>query len=263
VRAYFAFAACAFARSGAYRINTLLRIVTNLANISIQTSIWRTLLSHGAVAGVDLHQMVTYSIISTCITMILLHGSTINTADRRLNSGDIAVDLIKPFQYSLYLAADAFGVTVFQAVYAMTPTLLAAAALFGLRAPDSVVDLLAFVVAIATALAISFALGYIIALLGFWFLATMHFEWSIGAFMILFSGQFLPIWFFPSWLAAIAAWLPFRYMNFVPVAIYLGQIPVSELGRTLCIGVGWGLSLLLIARSLWMHSIKRLVVQGG
>jgi ABC-2 type transport system permease protein len=262
VRAYWEFAGRAFARSLAYRANTALRIVGNLAAVVIQATIWRALLGHGAVAGIDVRTMVTYAILSTSVGMLLL-TNMFRPLDERLRTGNIAVDLLKPLSYPLYLAADSLGGAAFQGLFTMLPTLAIAALAFGLAPPASGLHLAAFLAALALALAVSFALGYLIALLAFWFLTTMHFDWSLGAFVKVFSGAFLPLWFFPPWLAAVASWLPFRYLNFVPVAIYVGRIPADQLAGTLLLGLGWSLALLGLAGWLWNRSMRRLVVQGG
>lgn len=262
MRVYWEFATCAFTQGLAYRMNLLLRVVGNVLTVLIQVAIWRALLGHGAVLGIGLREMVTYSILSTCMTMLQL-TSLFHTVDERLRTGNIAVDLIKPLHYPLQLAADSLGSTLFQGMFTMLPTLVIAALAFGLEPPASPVSFLAFIAAAGLALVVSFALGYLIALLAFWFLTTMHFEWTLAGFMTLFSGRFLPLWFFPPWLATVAAWLPFRYLNFVPVAIYLGRVPAGELGATLLAGLGWAAVLLGLAWWLWARAVRRLVLHGG
>lgn len=262
MRAYWEFAARAFSRNLAYRVNVWLRVVGSLAAIVIQVEIWRALLAHGVVAGVDLPQMVTYSLLSTCAGIVLPVGM-FRTVDERLRTGNIAIDLVKPLSYPLYLAAESLGTVGFSALFVALPTLVVAALFFGLRAPASPLDLLGFAVALLLGLAVGFALGYLIALLAFWFLTTMHFEWSLGAFMKVFSGAFLPLWFFPPWLAALGNGLPFRYMNFVPVAIYLGKVPAGAVGGMLLLGLLWVAVLLGLAAWIWSRSVRRLVVHGG
>jgi viologen exporter family transport system permease protein len=258
-----AFASRAFARSLAYRANALLAIFGNLVIILIQVAIWRAVLGAGTVAGVGAREMVTYAILSTGLTGLLLYESTMQSVDRRLRSGDIAVDLIRPVSYPRYLAADALGQAAFHGAFAIAPTLVVAGLVFGLEAPASPIHLAAFVVAVGLSLTVSFVFGYLSALLAFWFLTTLHFEWSLGAFFKVFGGAFLPLWFFPPGLAEVAGWLPFRYLNFVPVAIYLGQVPVPELAGTLLVGLAWAAALLGLAGWLWSRSVRRLVIQGG
>ena len=263
MRVYWEFGLRSFRRGLAYRLNTLLRVVGTLAYLVIQVAIWRALLSHGAVAGVTQQQMVSYAILSTCITAVRLNSTITRTVDERLNTGNIAIDLIKPLRYPLYLAADGLGSAAYQALFTTLPTLVIAGVAFGFQPPASVVAFLAFLASVALALALSFAIGYLIALCAFWVLTTFHFEWTINTLIKVFSGRFLPFWFFPPWLAAVAAWSPFGYFNFVPVAIYLGRIPTADLGRTLAVGLGWTVLLLGLAAWIWSRSVRRLVVQGG
>ncbi len=255
-------AVLAFSRSLAYRVNALLRIVGNSVTILIQVAIWHALIGQSVPMGIDLSQMVTYSILSTCITMVLQNSTTLGAVDERLRTGNIAVDLVRPIPFSSALAADSLGVAAFQGIFTMLPTLVVAAALFGINPPASSLHLLTFAAAILSALAISFALGYLFALLAFWFLTAFHFEWTLGAFIKMFAGTFLPLWFFPTWLSAVVMWLPFPHMVFVPVAVYLGQIPRGELGWTLSLGIGLSVALLGLAGWLWSRAVRRLVLQG-
>jgi ABC-2 type transport system permease protein len=263
IRAYWEFARCSFARGMAYRVNLVLRLIGGIIAILIQVAIWRSLLGNGITAGVSLPDMVTYAILSVCLGTLTLTGTVLRRVDERLRSGDIGVDLVLPISFPLYLAADGLGAAAFRIVFALLPTLILAALAFGLRPPSSSVNLIAFLVSVPLATAMSFAIGYLTALLAFWALTTMYFDWTISAFARVFGGSFLPLWFFPPWLGTIANWLPFRYLYYVPLAIYLGRIPVVELGATLLLGLGWLIILFGFAWWLWDRSMRRLIVQGG
>ena len=113
------------------------------------------------------------------------------------------------------------------------------------------------------AMAISFALGYLMALGAFWFLTTLHFQWTLMGFTKLLSGAVVPLWFFAPWLAFVAEVLPFRYLQFVPVAIYLGRVPDGAVVGTLLVGLAWAAGLLGLARLVWSFAVRRLVLQGG
>lgn len=246
----------------AYRSQVWLRIVGNLIAIFVQVAIWHALLGSGSANGINFHDMVTYAILNTIVAAILMNG-LFRDADERIRTGNIAIDLLRPLYYPLCLFADQLGKSVFQLVFAVLPTLLVATLLFGFTAPSSLSNALAFVVAIILALAISFALGYLVALLAFWFLTTLHFEWALMGLTTVFSGSFLPLWFFPPGWAELARALPFQFLGFVPAAIYMGKLANNDIWSTLTIGIVWTLTLLGITVWIWSASMKRLVVQGG
>ncbi|GLV54116.1 daunorubicin ABC transporter permease [Dictyobacter sp. S3.2.2.5] len=259
---YLAFFVKSFKKSLAYRSQVWLSIVGNCISIAIQIAIWKALLGSGSVSGVSLPNMIIYTILNTAVAAVLMNG-LISDANKRLNTGDIALDLLKPLHYPLYLFIDQLGKSAFRLIFTALPTLLIAGLFFGFTAPASFSSGLAFFVALLIALLISFALGYLIALLSFWFLTTMHFEWTFIGLMAVFSGSYLPIWFFPPGWLEVAQALPFQFLGYVPAALYMGKIPGGSAWLTLSIGMAWALGLLGLTGWLWSTSMKRLVVQGG
>ncbi len=206
--------------------------------------------------------MVTYTILNTTVAAVLMNG-LFREADERVRTGNIAIDLLRPLYYPLCLFADQLGKSAFNFVFAVLPTLLVAMLLFGFTAPDTPWSILAFIVAVVIALAISFALGYLVALLAFWFLTTLHFEWAMIGLITVFSGSFLPLWFFPPGWLELARMLPFQFLGFVPAAIYMGKLSAGDVWPTLLVGMVWTLLLLGVTGWIWSASLKRLVVQGG
>ena len=56
---------------------------------------------------------------------------------------------------------------------------------------------------------------------------------------MLFSGYFLPLEFYPAFLAKVAAVLPFRAIIYFPTAIYTGQLIGESLVTALLIQLTW------------------------
>ncbi len=262
MRTYYEFFLKSFKKNLAYRADVWLRVIGNVLGILVQVAIWHAVLGEGSVEGINLPDMVTYSILTTLVAGLLMTG-LYRDADDRLRTGDIAVDLLKPLRYPLYLFADGLGRSAYQLLFTVIPTVAVAWPLFGFSPPASPGYALAFLLALALALSVSFAIGYLIALLAFWFLTTMHFRFAMAGFITAFSGSFLPLWFFPPGWAAVARSLPFQYLGFVPAAAYMGEMPPGELGLTLAGGVAWTLGLLALTSWLWTASVRRLVVHGG
>jgi ABC-2 type transport system permease protein len=84
-----------------------------------------------------------------------------------------------------------------------------------------------------------------------------------GALFNLFSGSFVPMWFFPGWLNTVGLGLPFRSIVFEPTAILLGQTAGRDLVRVLLIQVGWVLVGYLTSTGLWRKAQKLVFAQGG
>ncbi|NGP46739.1 hypothetical protein G4V62_17975 [Bacillaceae bacterium SIJ1] len=243
----------------AYRSEVWLRIAGNIFVIFIQVSIWKALLGVGASSGVTLEEMITYSIVTTA-SMTILMTNVFQPVSEKLKTGGISVDLQKPISYPLQLFADQTGLALFNTLFNVIPSIIIAAIIFGIQLPE-MSDLFPFVVSLLIAIVISFLLGYLIALISFWMLTTFALSWTLNALITVFSGSFVPLWFFSSFWLNIANLLPFQYLGFIPTSMYLGRIE-DDLA-VLALGCFWVLLLLAINMVLWKFAVKRLVVQGG
>ena len=246
----------------AYRSEVWIRIVISILFIGIQVAVWTALIGDGEVDGITRRQMITYAAVYA-VSSLALADRVLAEVDQKLRSGDVAVDLIKPYSYPLTLVADQLGRTAFSALFSSLPTVIVAALVFGVSPPPTVWSAVAYAVAFAISLAISFALACLVGMLGFYFLATFHFQWALGALRTLFAGTMVPLWFFPDGLRAIASALPFQFLGFVPGAIWLGKYSATGTVGMLALGLAWAVALGGLAWWMWGRITRRLVVQGG
>jgi len=246
----------------AYRSEVWVRIVIGVVWVGIQVAVWQALIGSGEVDGITLSDMITYAILNTVMALAMMDRS-LAELDQKIRSGDIAVDLIKPFHYPLTLVADGLGRSLFSALFSVTPTLGLAALFFRFQAPASVGNAAAFALAFVIALAISFALACLVGMLGFYFLATFHFQWALGALRTLFAGTMVPLWFYPDSLRMLAEGLPFQFLAFFPAATWMGELSGPDILRFLGLGLGWSAALLGLCWWMWSRIVHRLVVQGG
>jgi ABC-2 type transport system permease protein len=262
MRAYRVYGAKSFAKNLTYRSEVWLQIVGNFMLVLIQVSIWQAVLGEGAVNGIGVRRMVTYSILNAAIASMLMTG-LFHRVDGDLKSGNIAVSLIRPLRYPLFLLAESAGDVAYRTAFTAVPTLLVCALVFGFEPPASAVHAAGFALALLLAVGLSLLIAYLVALLAFWFLTTFAMEWFLEALMIAFSGSFVPLWFFPPEWARLAQHLPFPFLGFVPAAVYMGEIPVQDLWRTLGTGLMW--AVILAAATVWLgrRAMRRLFVQGG
>ncbi len=251
-----------FRKHLAYRSEVWVRIVIGVIWVGIQVAVWSSLIGTVEVDGITLPDMITYAILNTVMALAMMDRS-LAELDQKIRSGDLAVDLIKPFHYTLTLVAHGLGRSLFSSIFSVTPTLILAALFFGFQAPASFVNAVAYIVAFGIALTISFALACMVGMLGFYFLATFHFQWALGALRTLFAGTMVPLWFFPDSLHTLASALPFQFLAFVPAATWMGQLTATEIARSLALGVFWSAALLGLCWWMWSRIIQRLVVQGG
>jgi viologen exporter family transport system permease protein len=79
----------------------------------------------------------------------------------------------------------------------------------------------------------------------------------------LFSGLLLPISFFPRPFQLALQVLPFQYVSYIPVLLYLGKIQGAGIARALGLQLFWVVAMLMIGHAMWRWSARRITIQGG
>ena len=91
----------------------------------------------------------------------------------------------------------------------------------------------------------------------FWFKEANNLGWIRNLTERLFSGEFAPLALYPAALQTIATFLPFQFLFFIPVQIYLEKYTPSETLMTLRVGLGWFVFLFLANILTWKRGLLR------
>jgi ABC-2 type transport system permease protein len=134
---------------------------------------------------------------------------------------------------------------------------------FRLLVPHSPLIWAAFVLSMALAICVSFALRFLINLSAFWLLDYRGPGVLMLAASNFLSGMLVPITFFPGALRTIATLLPFAAVIQTPVDVWLGKDQGLSLAGALAGQAAWAIALLLLGRLVLRAALKKLVVQGG
>ena len=248
-----------------YRFNYFTGLIGKVLSIFAQFFIWKALLLNSSIdtsyGTIDFSSMVTYIIMSSIIS-IITSTSVISVVDNNIRSGQIALDFIKPINFKLYMFCDSIGKNLYQILFSVLPVAILSIVIFGIQPPDPI-DFILFIIATIGGILVNYFLCFCLGLLGFWLTQ----EWIIGRFLNdlirLFSGAFIPLWFFPSQLLQISEYLPFRFIYFVPISIFLGKFDIIQCLYLLLTQLIWIILLYLLSVYIWKKAIHKLVVQGG
>ena len=116
----------------------------------------------------------------------------------------------------------------------------------------SILNLLAFILAIFVATLSFFYYFTIGELLAFWFDNT----WSIGVISrfitSFFGGVYIPLSFFPEWSQSLLKYTPFPYMIDFPLQALVGALSLQEFGFQLFISIAWMLAFKFLCMSIWL-----------
>lgn len=121
----------------------------------------------------------------------------------------------------------------------------------------------AFLLSLVFGFLIGFLLESLIGLIGFWFLEVSSLLFIYMMFNYFLSGHMIPLDWLPFWITSWVHYLPFKYLAYFPVAIYLGKIPDENLWWELGVQFTWVVGLLIANRLAMKRGLKRYGAYGG
>ncbi|HWD81243.1 MAG TPA: ABC-2 family transporter protein [Kribbella sp.] len=246
----------------AYRADLLFGVAGMVIQVVLTVVVWRVLYDgHDEVAGVGSTTAVAYAVLAAAVQAILMPWQ-FSSLPLRVMRGQIGVDMMRPRSLISQNLAQAVGAMVGRLPIGLAG-LIAGFALGGVRAPHSLLDLVAWVVSTVLGIGNVLTINLLVSMSAFWTL-------EIGGFMILYrfgsaflSGALIPLWFMPGWLQPIIGWLPFQAQIYAPLSIWFGTRHGAGLLGTLALQLGWVLVLFVLLQLVWRRAVHKVVVLGG
>ncbi|GHF90426.1 ABC transporter permease [Streptomyces thermodiastaticus] len=263
LRLYAAVAAGGFRRYATYRVATAAGVFTNtvFGVILVHTylALWD---ARPHLGGYDQAQAVTYVWVGQALlaTLAIGGGGVERDLMERIRTGDVAVDLYRPADLQAWWLAADLGRALFQMVGRGLVPLLFGALFFPVALPADPVTWAAFAGTVLSAMVVSFALRYLVALSVFWLLDGMGVAQVAHLVGYFCSGMLLPLNVFPGLLGEVVRLLPWSALLQNPADVLLGHADPLD---TYVFQGAWAAALLALGRLLQRAATRRVVVQGG
>lgn len=261
---YLALAVAGFRTEASFRAQFWFLLLSGVLNVVARVSIWQSVFLHGTGSSdISLPQMVTYAILGATVFSTWEASQIVREMGADIRSGNVVSHLMRPASYPVSLMARLLGARAHETLLIGLPVAVVMGAVYGFQPPASVGHAVLFALSVALSLFLLFTLATAIATIGFWVMDTLALDWFLRGTLALFSGGLVPLWFYPDAVANAVLHLPFAWIGFYPLAIYLGQLDLTESLVTLLYGLGWATASAGLLALLWRAARRRMVVQGG
>jgi len=263
---YKAFIRNAFLNMLAYRLRYFTGIITYLLFVSVHYFIWNAVYAGQPdgilIKGFTLPEMLTY--VSVAWVARSLYFSNIDYEINELvRSGEISLYLLRPVQFHVIMLAQAVGESLFRLLFFTIPISAVVLALFPVMVPPSVSAGIGFLLATGFSFLILAEINFLVGLLSF-YITSIEGVMRAKYFLIqLLSGLLLPLTFFPGLFGQVVESLPFKLISYVPLQMYLGKIPGSEMQAIFLEEIVWLLVLVVCSQVMWKRAVAKLTLQGG
>lgn len=252
-----------FSEYFAYRLNFFLWRVRVIAIILINFSLWQAIFRQNKVVfGYDESQILTYIIFISILSGIVLATRTERVATE-INMGILSNLLIKPIHYFFYnLSRD-----LADKVINTCCSFIEIALLITVINPPVILQnnpfwLLSFIMTSIVASLLYFEINMLLSSVAFWSKETWAPRFIFFILVNFLAGMYFPLDIVPQGLYRILEYLPFTYLIFFPLKIYLGNITIVFLIKGLIISVVWSVFLWWLMIYVWKKGLKIYTSEG-
>ena len=249
-----------------YRVNFSLEILSSVVSSVILVFLWLAIYrssSSRAIGEYSVADMVTYLLVGGVINNFLLTAASNTEMSQCIRDGTLSSLLLKPLSpHGLWLFRDIgdksflflMGLIGYAAVFMF----------FGgyLLLPASLAHFLVFLCSVALAGLLQFLLFEALSLLAFWIENTAGIKFTIRVVMEVLGGAIIPISLFPPFLERLFLLLPFPFLVYFPMRVYLGKISLDATALELGKEAAWIAVLGLLNLALWKRGIRQYVSMG-
>lgn len=263
MKKYFRVARNTWEETLSYRFNFLMwRARTVVLLLSIYF-LWHSVIPEGSnLFGYTQNMMLTYILLTSLANAFVTSTRTHEIGDE-INQGDLSNYLIKPISYFLYWFWKDVGDKAMNIVFSVAELTVL---FFILRPPIFIqtefVFISFFFISIFLAIILYFFISIMLGLIGFWNPEVWAPRFIFTIMLGFFAGNYFPLDILPTTVFKIFEILPFSYLIYFPVKIYLGQIALDEILRGFLIMLIWTGVFFILVQLVWNKGLKEYTAQG-
>lgn len=264
MRKYYQVLKITFQEYFVYRLNFLLWRFRAVVLLLALYFLWQAAIPEGQVIfGYDQAKILTYILGTSIIRSLILSSRSVDVAGQ-IVSGDLANLLIKPLSYLKYWFARDVSDKTLNLFFSFFEISL----IFWLLKPPLILQtkpelLILTFLAVILGMILYFYLSFLLSLIAFW---SPENPWPVrflfDIFIGFFAGGFFPLDILPKGLFLVLKILPFSYLLFFPLDIYLGKLGLGEIFLGLGIALFWTVISYQAVRFVFQQGVKNYAVWG-
>ncbi len=260
---YFRVFANTWGETLSYRLNFIMWRIRVILQLLTMFFLWSVLTSkNSSIFGYSQPQMLTYILGTSLMSSIVLATRTSEIGDQ-INNGSLSNFLIKPMSYMKYWFARDLGDKAMNLSFAISEVFIL---ILIFKPPLFLQTDVSFLFLAAISCVISmtmyFFFNYMLGLFGFWSNEVWGPRFIFWIIINFFAGSLFPLDILPHSVFAFLKLLPFTYLLYFPLKIYLGTISFQEIIQGIVISTVWAVLLFLVCKSIWHKGLKNYSAEG-
>ncbi|HLD51223.1 hypothetical protein A3K34_01105 [candidate division WWE3 bacterium RIFOXYC1_FULL_40_10] len=259
-RKYFSVLKTGVLNQASYRTRFFGNTLGNIAYLVVYLFLWKYVFSsQSTIQGYTLGAMMTYYVLTFLLKSFTNNNGISWVLSDHIRDGTLSNLLLKPISYNLYMFLNSFASQMLAVIFPII-FMIAATVLYSdtIKSPTNP-GIFILVVLLSTML--NHLIFSLIGLISFWTIKSWGILSLFGRFADILNGSIFPLDFLPGWAIGVLNYLPFKYMMFVPVSVYLGRLEMSP--ALILIQLAWIAGLLALYLFLWPKAMKNYEAVGN
>jgi len=237
----------------AYRSHMAVSIIVGPVYFLVQYFIWHAVFSsRDTLNGFTLEQMLAYYGVMSVITYLTFDFADWNL-QMLIRTGKYVTFVLRPISHRFFALSQKIGHRTLGFWLEFTPVFLIFMFVFGINLVPASIGWA--VLSIALGFLMTFFVNYSIGLTAFWLTNAEGVRRMFLLVRDVTAGMFIPLTFFPEAMQKVLFFLPFQFMQYVPVRVYIGEYELAGVHlaipqivglQALAVLAMWGLSEVLV-----------------
>ncbi len=248
-----------------FRLGAVTKLFGNVIYLIIIYFLWKAIFAGSpepVVNGMTFEDTMIYLVLASALFYTMELYVTWDMG-RRIKSGDIVIDLLRPMGYIKFQVFSLSGNTIVSAVTSLVPTMLIVYLItdggFSLS-----YNLLFFTAAIMIGTLLNYFINFFVGTICFYTESIWGINIMKEVIVLLLSGATIPLAFFPENWRRVAELLPFQAIYNTPLTLLIdntlsARVRFEMLGMQLF----WTVVVGIISYGFFKVSVRKITVNGG
>lgn len=246
-----------------YRLNFVMWRIRVVVQVLTVYFLWLAIFpEHGELFGYTQSSILTYTLGVVILTSFIF-ASRSGEIGEEINKGEISKYLVKPINYLLYQFARDMGDKVMNILFMLIEIMLIMIFLHPPFLIQSNPLLLLFTIfSVCIAIFINYCINVLLGFMGFWTPEVWAPRFIYFIIQNFFTGFLFPLDILPSGVTYGLSLLPFPYLLYFPLKIYLGQLSAFEILMGFTVSLLWCMGLFYLVHIFWLKGLRTYGAEG-
>ncbi len=246
------------ARVAAYRLDLVMGRIRNIIVLLLLYYVWLTLSAgNGQFAGLSAQELTTYVFLASILRRLLFGGDS-RQVSQDINEGRFSLYLTRPINHFVFNYFEELAERVIQVVMSIIEAIVIGLILhINFFTQTEIVTLTLFVCSAFLAHILFYIMTYAMSLISFWSRESAGPRYLFDWFLDFAAGSYFPLHILTGIFWQITLFLPFMYLVYAPIMMYLGRLTTEQSVRVLFIQIMSIVFFGFITHIVWGKGLKR------